>query len=105
MAAASPICTLKWWPPADDMMAIIERAYRAKYLSLCSGIVMLPVLAHSCSCTFLFVTFSSWQFGAEFAKLVERKCNKREQAYKPATLQGNEGFYLLLADRNKHALF
>jgi len=28
-AAASPECSLTWWPPTDDMLAIIERSYRA----------------------------------------------------------------------------
>jgi Ca2+-binding EF-hand superfamily protein len=28
-AAASPECSLTWWPPTDEMLAIIERSYRA----------------------------------------------------------------------------
>ena len=32
-AAAAPTCALTWWPPTDDMLAIIEAGFRAALLS------------------------------------------------------------------------
>jgi len=45
-AAGSPDCTLQWWPPTEDMLAIIERSYRATCVMLaCLCVIVFTFLS------------------------------------------------------------